>query len=145
MPFDLSLVHHYRVFRRGLPQFVTDYMERLRVFILQVSALQQYTLPSPVPGSSVPVGNPRLGDGETGSPKKAWRIQGRKRETRVREEPVCEQSKLKVVQDVRDWQVLSCTTAGHPFYRFQSHCGTYVVRQQIGRLHLPVWLPPPWK
>ena len=41
-----------------------------------------------------------------------------------------------------DWHALSCTTAGHPFYRFQSHCGTYVVRRQIGRLHLRVWLPP---
>ena len=96
-------MHHYRVFRRGLPHFAfrRDYLERLRVFVSQASALQQCTLPSPAPGRSGPAGNPRPGDGEAGSPKKARRIQGRKQKTRVREEPVCEQSALAVVQDVR--------------------------------------------
>ena len=49
----LSLVHHYRGFRQGLPHFTFrgDYMERLRVFVLHVSALQQCTLPFPAPGS----------------------------------------------------------------------------------------------
>ena len=27
-----------------------------------------------------------------------------------------------------DWQALSCMTAGHSFYRFRSHCGSFVSR-----------------
>ena len=66
----LSLVHHYRVFRRGLPHFAfrRDYLDRLRIFVSQASALHQSTLPSPAPGSPGPAGNPRTGDGEAGSP-----------------------------------------------------------------------------
>ena len=74
----------------------------LRIFVHQSSALQQCTQPSPAPGSSGPSGNPRPGDGEAGSPQKARRMHGRKCETRVREEPVCEQSQLTVVQDVQE-------------------------------------------
>ena len=99
----LSLVHHYRVFRRGLPHFAfrRDYLKHLQIFVSKSSALQQCTLPSPALGNSGPAGNPRPGDGEAGSPKKAWRMQGRKRETQFWEEPMCEQSQLTVVQDVR--------------------------------------------
>ena len=87
----------YRVFRRGLPHFAfrRDYLDKLRIFVSKVTALHQCTLPSPSLGSSGPAGNPRPGDGEAGSPKKTHRIQGRK------EEPVCEQSAITVVQDVR--------------------------------------------
>ena len=41
------------------------------------------------------------GTGRPGPIRKQRRIQGRKHRTRVREEPVCEQSALAVVQDVR--------------------------------------------
>ena len=34
----LSLVHHYRVFRRGLSHFRRDYLERLRISVHQSSA-----------------------------------------------------------------------------------------------------------
>ena len=87
-----------------IPEVFVDYPNPIsvtRVFALQASALQQCTLPSPAPGSSGPVGNRRSGDGEAGSPKKARWIPGQKCETRVWEEPVCEQSALTVVQDVR--------------------------------------------
>ena len=86
---------------QGVSSWVTPFCLRLRLFVLQASALQQCTFPSPAPGSSGPAGNPHAGDWEAGSPKKVRRIHGRKREMRVREEPVCEQSKLTVVQDVR--------------------------------------------
>ena len=136
-----------RCFVGGYPILLSDGItwNDCKCFVLQASALQQCNLPSPAPSSSGPAGNPRPGDGEAGSPKKAQWIQGRKRETRVLEESVCEQSKLMVVQDDRGLAgalVYNCRT---PFYQFQSHCGTYVVRRQIGRLHLLVWLPPPWK
>ena len=40
-----SLVHHYRVFRRGLPHFAFrwDYLECLRIFVSQSSAFQHCT------------------------------------------------------------------------------------------------------
>ena len=55
---NISLVHHYRVFRRGLPHytFCKDYLTRLRVFVSQASAMAQCALSSPVPASS---GSPR--------------------------------------------------------------------------------------
>ena len=90
-------------------RFHRDYLERLRIFVHQSSALQQCISPSPAPGSSGPSENPRPGDGEARSPKKARWMQGRQRETRVREEPVCAQSQLTVVQDVRE-------LAGAPVY-----------------------------
>ena len=40
---NLSLVHHYRVFRRRLPHYAfrRDYLSRLRVFVSQASAMAQ--------------------------------------------------------------------------------------------------------
>ena len=48
---SLSLVHHYRVFRRGLPHFAfrKDYLSRLQVFVSQATAMAQCALSSPVP------------------------------------------------------------------------------------------------
>ena len=61
---NLSLVHHYRVFRRGLPHYAfrKDYLSRLRVFVSQASAMDQCGLVSPVPGSSGSLRNVRPGD-----------------------------------------------------------------------------------
>ena len=52
---NLSLVHHYRVFKRGLPHlaFRKDYLTCLRVFVSQTTALAQCDMASPVPPSSV--------------------------------------------------------------------------------------------
>ena len=51
---NLSLVHHYRVFRRGLPHYAfrKDYLTRLWVFVSQASVMAQRALSSPVPASS---------------------------------------------------------------------------------------------
>ena len=87
---QLSLVHHYRVFRRGLPHYAfrRDYLTRLRVFVLQATALAQCHLPSPVPGSSVSPRHACPCDVEAESPGKTRRIQRRMRPTRVHDEPV---------------------------------------------------------
>ena len=84
----LSLVHHYRVFRRGLPNFAfrRDYLDQLWVFVSPASALLQRTLSSPAPGSS----------GLTGD------AHPMKHEARVWDAPVCEKSAITVVQDVRE-------------------------------------------
>ena len=52
---NLSLVHHYRVFKRGLPHcaFRRDCQTCLRVFVSQATALAQCDMASPVPASSV--------------------------------------------------------------------------------------------
>ena len=67
---NISLVHHYRVFRRGLPHYAfrKDYLTRLRMFVSQASAMAQCALPSPVPASSGSPRNVRPCDAETGSP-----------------------------------------------------------------------------
>ena len=82
-------------FPTGLPGTIAS------IRIADVGLTAQCTFPSPAPGSSGPAGNPHPGDWEAGSLKTAWQLQGRKCETRVRVEPVCEQSVLPVVQDVR--------------------------------------------
>ena len=63
----LSLVHHYRAFWRGLPHYAfrRDYLTRLRVFVLQASAIAQCPLPSPGPSSSDSMGNVRPCDEES--------------------------------------------------------------------------------
>ena len=75
---NLSLVHHYRVFRRGLPHYAfhKDYLTR--VFVSQASAMAQCALPSPVPASSGSARNVRPCDAETGYPRKTRRLHGRK-------------------------------------------------------------------
>ena len=64
---QLALVHHNRVFRRGLPYqaYRRDYLSRLRVFISQAPALYQYGLISPVLGSSDSLRHVRPCDAET--------------------------------------------------------------------------------
>ena len=51
---NLSLIHHYRVFRRGLPHFALckDYCSRLQMFVSQASAMAQCALSFPAPASS---------------------------------------------------------------------------------------------
>ena len=52
---NLSLAHHYRVFKRGLPHlaFRKDYLACLWVFVSQATSLAQCDMASPVPPSSV--------------------------------------------------------------------------------------------
>ena len=101
---QLALVHHYRVFRRGLPHqaFRRDYLTRLRVFISQASALAQSGLKSLVPGSSDSPRNVRPCDTETKSHRKTRRVRHWMRPTRLQEDPVHVLSPVTVDQTVQD-------------------------------------------
>ena len=96
-------------FVRGYPHFAfrRDYLERLRIFVHQSQSLHtaKYSAFSGS-GQLGTFGKPSpwgRGGWVSESPKKALQMQGRKPETRVREEPVCAQSQLTVVQDV--WEL----------------------------------------
>ena len=106
---NLSLVHHYRVFRRGLPHFAfhKDYLTRLRVFVSQVSAMAQCALSSLVPASSGSLRNVCPCDSDTGSPQKTRRVRHRMRPTRVWDDPVRVPSPMTVVTAVRELANLS--------------------------------------
>ena len=87
---NLSLVHHYRVFKRGLPHcvFRRDYLTSLRVFVSQATALAQCDMASPVPASSVSPRHARPCDVAPESPRNTRRARRRMRPTRVHDEPV---------------------------------------------------------
>ena len=67
---NISLVHHYRVFKRGLLHiaFRKDYLMCLRVFVLQATAMAQCDMASPVPTSSVSARHARSSEVEPESP-----------------------------------------------------------------------------
>ena len=101
---NLSLVHHYRVFQRGLPHFAfrKEYLSRLRVYVSQASAMAQCALSSPVPASSSSPRNVHTYDVDTGSPRKTRRVRRRMHPTRVRDFPVCVPSPVTADQAVRE-------------------------------------------
>ena len=88
---NLSLVHQYLVFRRGLPHYAfrNDYFSHLRVFVSQASAMAQCGLVSPVPGSSGSPRNVRTCDAETGSPRKTQHVHLRMRPARSGRSRLC--------------------------------------------------------
>ena len=67
---NVSLAHHYRVFKRGLPHlaFRKDYLAFLRVFVSQATALAQCDMASPVPPSSISARHARSSEGESELP-----------------------------------------------------------------------------
>ena len=87
---NLSLAHHYKVFKRGLPHlaFRKDYLACLRVFVSQATALAQCDMTSPVPPSSVSARHAHSSEVEFESPRKSKRACRRMRPTRVHDEPV---------------------------------------------------------
>ena len=72
---NLSLAHHYRVYKRGLPhlEFRKDYLACLRVFVLQRMASAQCDMASPVPPSSGSARQARFSEVESESPRKTRR------------------------------------------------------------------------
>ena len=98
----LSLVHHYRVYKRGLPHlaFRKDYLTCLRVFVPQATALVQCDMASPVLPGSVSVRHARSSEQESESPRKTRRARRRIRPTRVRDEHVGVESLTMTVQDI---------------------------------------------
>ena len=136
---NLSLVHHYRVFQKGLPHFAfrKDYLTRLRVFVSQLSAMAQCALPSPVRASSAR--NVRPCDAETRSPRKTRRLHGQKSKTRVWDIPVCVPASMTVVQDVHE---MEGKIVYDLFCRSRFNCDTSDFRRWLARLHRPVWLLP---
>ena len=110
---QLSLMHHYRVCRWGLPHYAfrKDYLTRLRVFMSQESALAQCNLASPVPGSSVSPRHVRPCDVETGSPRKTRRVRRQMWSTCVRDEPVRVPSPTtadRAIQDLTGAVIYDC-------------------------------------
>ena len=110
---QLSLVHHYRMFRRGLPHYAfrKDYLTRLRVFVSQASALAQCDLASLVPGSSVSPCHVHPCDVVSESPRKTRRVRRRMRPTRVRDEPVRVPSPTtadRAIQDLSGAVIYDC-------------------------------------
>ena len=101
---NLSLTHHYRVFKRGLPHlaFRRDYLACLRVFVSQATALAQCDMASPVPPSSVSARHARSSEVESESPRKTRRARRRMRPARVRDEPVGVEFPTLTVQDIPD-------------------------------------------
>ena len=101
---NLSLAHHYRVFKRGLPHlaFRRDYLACLRVLVLQKTALAQCDMASPVPPSSGSARHARSSEAESESPRKTRRARRRMRPTRVRDEPVGFEFPTLTVQDIPD-------------------------------------------
>ena len=100
----LSLAHHYRVFKRGLPHiaFRKDYLARLRAFVSQATALAQCDMASPVPSSSVSARHARSSEVESKSPRKTRRAHRRMQPTRVRDEPVGVEFPTLTVHDMPD-------------------------------------------
>ena len=83
-----SLVHHYRVHKRGLLHltFQKDYLSCLRAFVLQAVALSQGDMVSPVQFSPVSMRHARSSEQELESPQKTRRACCRNRPIRVLEE-----------------------------------------------------------
>ena len=71
----LSLAHHYRGFRRGLPHIVfrKDYLACLRAFVSQATALAQCDMASPVPTTSGSARHDRSSEVGSESPRKTRR------------------------------------------------------------------------
>ena len=101
---NLSLAHHYRVYKRGLPHlaFRKDYLTCLRVFVSQATALAQCDMASPVPPGSVSVRHTCSSEQESESPRKTRRARRRMRPTHIRDEPVGVESPTVTVQDSLD-------------------------------------------
>ena len=100
----LSLAHHYRVYKRGLPHlaFRKDYLTCLRVFVSQSTALAQCDMVSPGPPGSVSVCHARSSEQESESPRKTRRARRRMKPTHVHDEPVGVESPTLTVQDIPD-------------------------------------------
>ena len=100
-----SLVHHYRVHKRGLPHlaFRKDYLTCLRVFVSQAGALSQGgNMVSPVQPSPVSMRHACSSEKESVSPRKTRRVRRRIRPIRVLEESVGVRPPTRTVQDASD-------------------------------------------
>ena len=99
-----SLVHHYRVHKRGLPHltFQRDYLTCLRVFVSQAAALSQGDMVSPVYPSPVPTSHACSSEQESVSPQKTRRAHRRICPIRVLEKSVGVGPPTWTVQDVSD-------------------------------------------
>ena len=99
---NVSLAHHYRVYKRGLPHlaFQKDYLAGL--WVSQATALAQCDMAPPVPPGSISAHHARSSAGGSELPRKTRRARRRMRPTRVRDEPVGVESPTLPVQDIPD-------------------------------------------
>ena len=110
---NLSLIHHYRVHRHGLPHIVfrKDYLTGLRVFMSQAARSRGEML-SPIPSGPVSTCHARSAELESESPRRTRRARRRMRPVRVLEESVSELP-TSTAQDPSDLQgaiVYDCRT-----------------------------------
>ena len=72
---NLSLTHHYRIHKRGLPHiaFRKDYLTRLRVFMSQAAARSRRDMMSPVPSGTLSTRHARSAELESESPRNTRR------------------------------------------------------------------------
>ena len=99
-----SLVHHYRVHKRGLPHlaFRKDDLTCLRVFESQAAALSQGDMVSPVQPTPVSMRHACFSGQESVSPRTTRSARRRIRPIRVLEESVGVEPLTLTVQDVLD-------------------------------------------
>ena len=102
---NLSLIHHYRVHKRGLPHitFRKDYLTCLRALISRAAPRSRGEMLSPVPSGPVPTRHARSAERESESPRRTRRARRRMRPVRVLEELVGDIPSL-TVQDPSDLQ-----------------------------------------
>ena len=102
---NLSLVHHYRIHKRGLPHvaFRKDYMVRLRALLPPAVAQSREEMLSPVSSGPVSLRHARSAERELESPRRVRRAKRRMRPVWVMGESVDVRSIL-TIQDPVDLQ-----------------------------------------
>ena len=139
-----SLVHHYRVHKRGLPHvtFCKEYMARLRALLPSPVAQSQYSMPSPV--STSPASSRRARSAELGpeSPRITGRARRRVRPVRVIGESVSDLPIL-MIQDTSVVQgAIICRPPLLPVSLQLKDIGSLPVRPAVVSASLAV---PPWE
>ena len=103
---NVSLAHHYRVHKRGLPHiaFRKDYLSCLRVFVSPAAGRSRRDMVSPVQSGPVSMRQARSAELDSGSPRKTRLARRRMRPVRILEESVGVEPPTLTVQDPSDLQ-----------------------------------------
>ena len=108
----LSLTHHYRVHKHGLPHiaFRKDYLTRLRVSMSQAAGQSRRDMMSPVPSRPVSTCHARSAERDSESAQKIRHARRQMRPVRVLEESVGELPTLTIQNpwDLQDAIVYDC-------------------------------------
>ena len=112
---SLSLIHHYRIHRRGLPHiaFRKDYIARLRALLPPAVAQSRDGMLSPGSSGPVPLRHARSAELGSESPRQMRRARRRVRPVRVMRESVGDLPIL-TIQDPSDLQDAVVHDCRHP-------------------------------